>query len=65
MNINYKDYNKIELLVDNFYKKVNLELEARLCSNNKMKLNYYKFKNILCRLILSIENGGMGLNIIY
>lgn len=58
MNISYNNYNDIKLLVEKFINNDNYELEARIQPNN---IDYYKFKDILCRLTLPLENGGMNL----
>ena len=43
----------------------NIELEARICGEKftkDVKIDYYKFENILNHLVFSKQNGGMGLS---
>ena len=64
MEISSQNLEKIQEFFNELFKNSSYELEVRLWGKNfsSNNLDYYKFENILHKLIFNKENGGMGLS---
>lgn len=61
MEISKDNYNKIQNMIQTLNKSPGYEFEARICSKNfseNIKIDFYKFENILNHLIFAKDLGG-------